>query len=232
MGTKTHCLRQSIARRILYSTPRVFPVSRSIPHAYERQIFIRNFNTTLTHRKLEYEWVDDAESLEMYTTGGYHPVQIGDMFCDRYEVIDKLGFGGYSTVWVVRDSQKERYRKLKVGIADSLPQEASVLRALHTQERRVPGSETIPRLLDTFTINGPNGSHPCYVTTLALGDLAESKFSCLFRRDVARALAYELTLAVAYVHSRGFVHGGESRLSCITSHRALLLMFRVRYSSP
>ena len=38
-----------------------------------------------------------------YVPGGYHPVNIGDMFHNRYEVLRKLGFGQYSTVWLAND---------------------------------------------------------------------------------------------------------------------------------
>ncbi|OAR01410.1 hypothetical protein LLEC1_04069 [Akanthomyces lecanii] len=154
----------------------------------------------------EYKLIDGAERLEKYGPGGYHPILVGDRIRDRYEVVDKLGYGGWSTVWLVRDCHEKKYVALKVGIADSLPREIPILKALNTQAQD-PGAENVPRLLDVFTIDGPNGSHPCYTTVLALGNLRECSFSRLFRLDVARILVYELTLAVAFVHSQGFVHG-------------------------
>lgn len=45
----------------------------------------------------------DAEPIERYRTGGYLPVHLGDIFNDRYKVMHKLGWGGYSTVWLARD---------------------------------------------------------------------------------------------------------------------------------
>ena len=46
------------------------------------------------------------EQLSRYEPGGYHPVHLGDLFKDgRYRIVDKLGFGGFSTVWLARDSQ-------------------------------------------------------------------------------------------------------------------------------
>jgi serine/threonine-protein kinase SRPK3 len=38
-----------------------------------------------------------------YRPGGFHPVHIGDVFGNRYKVLRKLGYGLYSTVWLVRD---------------------------------------------------------------------------------------------------------------------------------
>lgn len=46
----------------------------------------------------------DAEPLQRYRPGGYHPIHIGDILKEgRYKIIQKLGFGGYSTVWAARD---------------------------------------------------------------------------------------------------------------------------------
>ena len=47
----------------------------------------------------------DVESPGWYRPGGYHPVHLGDVYCQRYKVINKLGFGTYSTVWLARDYQ-------------------------------------------------------------------------------------------------------------------------------
>jgi len=44
------------------------------------------------------------ESALDYKPGGYHPVILGDTFKDgRYIIRQKLGWGGFSTVWVARD---------------------------------------------------------------------------------------------------------------------------------
>lgn len=43
------------------------------------------------------------EGEEAYKPGGFHPVYIGDVYHSRYEVLSKIGYGGYSTVWMVRD---------------------------------------------------------------------------------------------------------------------------------
>lgn len=46
----------------------------------------------------------DAEPLHRYHKGGYHPVHLGDHLSDgRYKILQKLGWGGYSTVWAARD---------------------------------------------------------------------------------------------------------------------------------
>ena len=46
----------------------------------------------------------DGEGSEGYRVGGYHPVALGDVFNGRYTVVEKLGWGHFSTVWMVRDA--------------------------------------------------------------------------------------------------------------------------------
>lgn len=35
---------------------------------------------------------------------------IGDVLHERYQIVDKLGYGGYSTVWLARDVQQKDLR--------------------------------------------------------------------------------------------------------------------------
>ena len=42
---------------------------------------------------------------EAYHPGGYHPVQLSDVINNRYRVVRKLGWGQFSTVWLVFDTQ-------------------------------------------------------------------------------------------------------------------------------
>lgn len=47
--------------------------------------------------------------------GGYHPVNIGDAFkSDRYVVLLKLGWGHFSTVWLVHDRETDGLGALKI----------------------------------------------------------------------------------------------------------------------
>uniref|UniRef100_A0A7S1Y3V4 non-specific serine/threonine protein kinase n=1 Tax=Grammatophora oceanica TaxID=210454 RepID=A0A7S1Y3V4_9STRA len=46
---------------------------------------------------------DDDEGQDGYKAGGYHPVKVGEVYNQRYVVIKKLGWGHFSTVWMVKD---------------------------------------------------------------------------------------------------------------------------------
>lgn len=160
--------------------------------------------------RVEYNWVQGVEDLEDYEPGGYHPTMVGDTMHDgRYYIADKLGHGGYSTVWLAHDTLLKRYVALKINTASSVPRETKVLKALSkslVSSSGHPGRRMIPDLLDEFEVRGPKGTHTCYAVTLAACNLRGLPFS-LFPLDVARALSYSLAQAVACVHSQGYVHG-------------------------
>lgn len=68
-----------------------------------------------------------------YRPGGLHPVYIGHIFDEHYEVLRKIGWGQYSAVWLVKDTRKQcallsdrtgsegEYGALKVLSAESAP---------------------------------------------------------------------------------------------------------------
>lgn len=47
--------------------------------------------------------------------GGYHPVNVGEKYKQgRYTVLRKLGWGHFSTVWLVQDNQTGGLGAMKV----------------------------------------------------------------------------------------------------------------------
>ena len=49
--------------------------------------------------------------------GGYHPVKVGETYGGRYTVLQKLGWGHFSTVWLVQDARTGQHAALKVNPA-------------------------------------------------------------------------------------------------------------------
>ena len=48
----------------------------------------------------------EEENVLDYRPGGYHPVALSDTFQNhRYQVHHKLGYGGFSTVWLAWDTE-------------------------------------------------------------------------------------------------------------------------------
>lgn len=171
--------------------------------------FVRLGTTKVEKPRVKYDWIKGVETLEEYQPGGYHPIMIGDVLHNRYHIVDKLGFGGYSTVWLARDTYLNRYVTLKISVANSIQHETKVLKALSAlPPSEHPGRGLVPVFLDEFEVQGPNGEHECYTVVPAQCNLREASFSGIFPMEVARALSYRLTQAVAYIHSQGYVHGG------------------------
>lgn len=137
---------------------------------------------------------------------------IGDTLRDRYIIADKLGFGGYSTVWLARDTHQNRYVALIINTANASSHEAQLFKTISNSTAcQQPFQDAIaylPRLLDEFVLEGPNGKHSCYTVSPARSNLKEASYSRLFSLGVSHALAYELVLAVACLHCQGVVHEG------------------------
>ena len=165
---------------------------------------------------VEYRFIEDVETLERYGPGGYHPIHINDRLHHRYRIVHKLGHGSYSTVWLGLDERTYKYVAIKVGITDTDIHEADILsqltRGFPTDSDSADRASLILKVIDRFDLDGPNGIHPCFVMAPAwcdLRDVKESSRSLLFHLNVARSLAAQLAIAVAHVHSQGFVHGGS-----------------------
>ncbi|KAK9483125.1 kinase-like domain-containing protein, partial [Lipomyces starkeyi] len=161
--------------------------------------------------------LDNIEQIENYRSGGFHPVSIGDSFSrGRYRVLHKLGFGGFSTVWLARDEQSHRLVSLKIVTAEesNTCNELRILQHLNDSTKYRPACDHILSLLDHFTIEGPNGFHACLVSPFAGPELAQISYtpgkragSRRLRGAIARNFARQVTQAVGYLHDRGVAHG-------------------------
>ncbi|SMQ56275.1 unnamed protein product [Zymoseptoria tritici ST99CH_3D7] len=153
----------------------------------------------------------DVEDFEEYRPGGYHPVIVGDTFNNgRYQVVHKLGFGGYSTIWLARDLVHHRYVSLKILVAGESrnSNEGKILRHLSDGDSG-QGKQFIPCLLDEFSIEGPNGQHSCLVQEVAgcsIPDSKENSTSLMFPPEAARSIAAQIMIGLAYLHARGVCH--------------------------
>ncbi|KAF5972990.1 hypothetical protein FBULB1_8510 [Fusarium bulbicola] len=196
----------SFTPRVLLARFRSFDTRFSVTH----RLYANASHKAISTPSVRYKFIEEVEFLEDYCPGGYHPVQINDILHHgRYQIVHKLGHGTFSTAWLALDRHSSTYVAVKVGTADADKDEVDIL-------SRVAMADTdetmIPRVLDCFTVKGPNGSHPCLVTTPArcsLIDTKDASDSGLFQLDVARSLAVQVIKAVAHVHSRGYAHGAS-----------------------
>ncbi|KAM6929162.1 SRSF protein kinase 3 isoform 2-T2 [Lycodopsis pacificus] len=144
--------------------------------AQQTHASLNNFEALGRHEQLDPKPSQDSEDPGEYCSGGYHPVQIGDTFNRRYQVLSKLGWGYYSTVWLCLDLRLGWRVAVKVlksgaGFTQAGQDELALLRCASGPTSRHPSSRRIVQLLDEFKLAGVNGVHMCLVMELLGSDL-------------------------------------------------------------
>ncbi|RMY56528.1 hypothetical protein D0863_12943 [Hortaea werneckii] len=128
----------------------------------------------------------EEETVPNYDSSRYYPVQIRDIFQDRYEVLGKLGYGATSTTWFCRDQYAENFKVLKICIHENgrpLREQGvySQFSGLRTSNvgyffTRIPKKR--------FEVQGPSGyQHACFVFTPAACTIWEI-LQCHGRRSI------------------------------------------------
>ncbi|NXA59633.1 SRPK kinase, partial [Mohoua ochrocephala] len=97
-------------------------------------------------------------------TGGHHPMQEGEVFNTRYQVLQKLGCGAFATVWLCRDMRRKKQVAVKVlksreGFAETAQDEVAFFRCVSCMKKKDLAGENIVCLLDDFRMIGQNGFH-------------------------------------------------------------------------
>ncbi|KAL4623654.1 SRSF protein kinase 3-like [Arapaima gigas] len=126
--------------------------------------------------KVHPEGLWEQEDPSEYCFGGYHPVKIGDALNRRYQVVSKLGWGYFSTVWLCSDLRLGRrvaVKVLKSGpcFTQAALDELAILRCVCGPNRKHENSRHVVQLLDEFRLAGENGVHVCLVLELLGPDL-------------------------------------------------------------
>ncbi|KAG6817612.1 hypothetical protein H0H87_006240 [Tephrocybe sp. NHM501043] len=151
----------------------------------------------------------DEESPADYNAGGYLPVKVGDAFKNgRYRVVRKLGWGHFSTVWLVNDTQEQRHSALKVvksagRYAETARDEIKLLSRVASFSPTHPGRSHIVSFLDSFVNQGPESSHVCIV----FEPLGENLLGLIERnkkkgvpKSLVKAIAKQILLGLQYLH--------------------------------
>lgn len=162
---------------------------------------------------------EGLEDLNAYRPGGFHPVSLRELYKHgRYQIIHKLGYGFFSTVWLARDRARQRYVAMKIMRADIpndlLDRQKMVLHSLRNHKTHEKERGSVSIVDDDFDIDGPNGKHWCLVSKAMGCDLDSMKeaYSGWSRRSLPLAdtlsMISQLVQGMAYIHSCGVVHAG------------------------
>ncbi|KAH6847670.1 kinase-like domain-containing protein [Chaetomium sp. MPI-CAGE-AT-0009] len=160
---------------------------------------------------------------ESYRPGGYHPVILGDVLRDRYRVVRKLGYGSFSTAWLVVDMSLNCFAALKVSVAGLGKKEAGAIDKSLAVYRTLPqtANRHVVGLRDSFDVRGPNGRHACLVmdpmgphisTLLKRPEFEDQTLDPWdrqprFPKALAHRILRDVLLGLRTLHQHGIVHG-------------------------
>ncbi|CAD8127938.1 unnamed protein product [Paramecium sonneborni] len=176
---------------------------------------------------LNQEHDSEDEGMEDYKIGGYHPVHVGEVLLNRYVIIQKLGWGHFSTVWLAKDFKYDTYVALKIQKSASHYLEAaydeveilqkvaqnvqnpvwiSSLKEYYAEEGRThfnrDDTHTV-QLLNSFVYKGPYGHHFCMVFEILGVNLLEIIKRYNYKgcpMDVVRKMGKQILIGLDYLH--------------------------------
>ena len=201
------------------------------------------------------------ERAREYRPGGYHPVRVAEVYNERYRVAHKLGWGYFSTVWLVWDYTTEGFYAMKVQKSaqqyyDAAFDEIKLLSEINTAAE-VRASEATPtasstsrskspldasgschcaRLYDYFEHKGPNGNHVCMVFEV----LGENLLKLIERYDykgipipIVKSIAQQTLQGLAHIHSIDIIHTDLKPENVLLSHpKHKIVCLMRKYKAP
>ena len=181
--------------------------------------------------------VDDNDSedegIEDYKEGGYHTVYVGECLIERYIVLQKLGWGHFSTVWLCKDVKYNTYVAIKIQKSASHYLEAAFdeveilqkavkqaqTKAWFDDLKNLDGNSKedynredcyTVQLLNAFIYQGPFGKHFCMVFEILGVNLLEIIKRYKYKGipiNLCRKMSRQILIGLHYLHKHcGIIH--------------------------
>ena len=178
---------ESIGSEAFEKTPHEDQKTQTIKKEDKKDPVYHNYNEQQVY-PAKYTDSDNSEDegMEDYKVGGYHPVHVGEIYLQRYQIMQKLGWGHFSTVWLAKDLKYNTFVALKVQKSaqhylEAAYDEVEILQELEKHNYDPEWEESIKaywtgnpsrirhgierdhsqvvQLLNSFIHHGPNGKH-------------------------------------------------------------------------
>jgi len=149
---------------------------------------------------------EDKEDEEDYKKGGYHRVHLGDTI-KRYKVIKKLGWGHFSTVWLVQDRHNKQLALKIVKSAKRYTEAAEdEIKLLECVAEGDPeNKKSVVRMWEHFVHKGPNGNHVCMIFEVLgsnLLDLIKLYNYQGIPLPLVKSISKQVLIGLDYLHTR------------------------------
>ncbi|KAH8903829.1 kinase-like protein [Coniochaeta sp. PMI_546] len=177
-----------------------------LPGASETQVDSYGYDT------LFYEGIED---LDQYRPGGLHPILLGDTLGEgRFQVVNKLGSGGFATVWLCADLEEQRYVAIKVLGAKASTEatngetgEIAILKHFKNTSNGELSANHICLAEDYFVETGPNGQHICLILPVLGRNIKNICYQYGDDPGVLKDICAQMVTAMKYLHEHGVCHG-------------------------
>ncbi|ATY58657.1 CMGC kinase [Cordyceps militaris] len=117
-----------------------------------------------------------SEPIERYTDGIYYPICIGDVLADTYRIVHKLGWGGFSTVWMAHNIKSQKMVALKIGAVGLVSKlEDRELEMQRKIRNTVKDPSRLVTFLDTFPLNRDIGDINDYTLKMAYREFSRPR---------------------------------------------------------
>jgi serine/threonine-protein kinase SRPK3 len=153
----------------------------------------------------------EDEDQKDYCKGGYHPVNLNDVYDNgRYRIIKKLGWGHFSTVWFAKDEKLNKFVALKIvksasHYTETAMDEIKLLENVMNADPDDPNRKFIVEFSGWFKHKGPNGIHVCMAF-----EVLGSNLLTLIRQyrhrgiplSIVKRIVKQILLGLEYLHDK------------------------------